>query len=126
MIPGWQIEAYDRLRIAIVKSAVDDLIKAMRRSHKLGTVCHEEAVLEKWFLSKWGEILCENRGSYIVNRCRSIQNAEKTQKSRQRMPDELQMKIYDDYKSGTRYKAILQKYKISSTTLYNILRRWDK
>lgn len=70
MIPGWKMAAYDRLRTEIVRSVVKDLKKAMRKSARLGLVCDEQKNLEKWFLSKWGQFLCEDRGEYIIEKCR--------------------------------------------------------
>ena len=69
MVPGWEMEAYERLRIEIVKSVVKDLKKAMRKSDRLGFVCGEQKNLEKWFLSKWGQFLCGDKGEYIIEKC---------------------------------------------------------
>ena len=125
MMPGWQIAAYERLRIEIVKSAVKDLQKAMRKSDRFGCVCDKQKSLEEWFLSSWGQLLCENRGEYIVDRCRKTYKSTAPKKEKQRFSDEEQQKICEDYKNGIGYKQILQKYDITSATLYNILRRWE-
>ncbi len=124
MIPGWQMEAYERLRTEIVRSAVKDLRAAMRKSDRIGHVCDEQTNLEAWFLSKWGQFLCENRGKYIVERCRETYKGSKPKQSKQRIPDDIQRKICEDYKNGLRYRHLLQRYGISSATLYGILRRW--
>lgn len=125
MVPGWKMEAYERLRIEIVRSAVTDLQKAIRKSDRLGCMCDDQIRLEAWFLTKWGQLLCENRGEYIVQQCRETYKTKARKPGKQHIPDDVQQKIAKEYRNGTRYKAILQKYKIPSTTLYNILRRWE-
>lgn len=124
MIPAWQMEAYENLRTEVVRSAVKDLRKAIRKSNRLGRVCHEQTALEAWFLSSWGQLLCENQGKYIAERCRETYNVCKHKKPKKRFSDEEEQMICREYQGGTRYNHILQKYKISSATLYNILRRW--
>ena len=124
MIPEWQMEAYENLRTEVVKSAVKDLRKAIRKSNRLGRVCHEQTALEAWFMSSWGQMLCENQGKYIVERCRETYKVC-VKKPKQRFSDEEQQQICREYRGGMRYNHILQKYKISSSTLYKILRRWE-
>ena len=75
MMPGWQIEAYERLRTEIVRSVVKDLEKAVRKSKRQGTICDEQKNLEMWFLSKWGQLLSEDNGEYIIERCRHAKGA---------------------------------------------------
>lgn len=69
MIPGWQMEAYERLRTEIVRLAVIDYKKALRKSNREGAVCKEQRNLERWFLSKWGQMLCEDMGECIIEQC---------------------------------------------------------
>ena len=126
MIPTWQMEAYERLRTEIVKSAVNDYKKALRKSNRIGVVCDEESQLEEWFLSKWGQLLCGDTGEYIIERCRQTYKSSASKKGRQRIPDDVQMRICREYRGGGRYKAILQRYEIAPETLYRILRRWEK
>ena len=125
MIPEWQIEAYERIRVEIIRSAVYDLQKAMRKSDRIGFVCTEQKKLEAWFLSKWGQMLCGDNGEYILNQCRKTYKTNISKKGKQRITDDVQQKICADYKGGMRYKAVLQKYNISPQTLYDILRRWE-
>jgi hypothetical protein len=133
MIPGWQMEAYERLRTEIVRSAVFDYKKDLRKSEKLGVICGEQKKLERWFLSKWGQMLTGDNGRYIIEKCRQsykistpyaryASNAEK----KKGIAEDVQKRIYEDYRNGVRYKAIIQKYGISTTKLYDIVRRWDK
>lgn len=70
MIPGWQMEAYERLRTEIVRSVVKDLERAVRKSERQGAVCDEQKALEKWLRSKWGQLLSGDNGEYIIERCR--------------------------------------------------------
>ena len=70
MLPGWQIEAYNRLRAEIVRSAVKDLEKAVKKSNRQGAICAEQKSMERWFLSKWGQFLSGDNGEYIIERCR--------------------------------------------------------
>ena len=125
MIPGWQMEAYEILRTEIVRSAVKDLRSAMRKSDRLGCVCDKQKALEAWFLSDWGQLLCENRGEHFIEQCRDTHKSKVPVKGKQRFSDEEQQKIYHEYKNGMKYKDILKKYKISSVTLYRIMRRWE-
>lgn len=69
MIPGWQIDGYERLRIEIVRSATNDLKMALRKSNREGAICDEQIAMERWFLSGWGQMLCLDMGAYIIERC---------------------------------------------------------
>ena len=124
MIPGWQMEAYERLRTEIVRSAVNDYSKALRKSDRLGHVCEEQTKLEAWFLSKWGQLLSGDNGEYILERCQNTYKARKIKTGKKMLPDEVQKKICADYKSGTRLSHISQKYKVSITKIQTALRRW--
>lgn len=77
MIPGWQMEAYERLRTEVVRSVVLDLEKAVKKSNKQGSMCDEQKYLEKWLLSKWGQFLSGDNGEFIIERCRKTQKARK-------------------------------------------------
>lgn len=126
MIPGWQIEAYERLRTEVLRLAVKDLERALRKSDRLGVVCDEQKNMERWFLSSWGQLLSGDKGEYIIERCRNSYKASVSNKRKRRIPNDVQQRIYEDYKSGVRHKTITQQYGINSTTLYNIVRRWQK
>lgn len=125
MIPGWQMEAYERLRAEIVRAAVYDLKKAMRKSDRLGCVCNEQKNLEKWFLSKWGQFLCEDRGEYIIEKCRQTYKRHVPEK-KSRIPEETQKAICADYKSGMLARDIFTKYGIDTRLLHIIIDRWYK
>lgn len=124
MIPGWQMEAYERLRTEIVRVAVFDLKKAMRKSDRLGKVCDEQLQLEKWFRSKYGQLLCGDNGEYIIEKCRETYNIRTYSNGKKIMPDAKQKEIYADYKRGMKYNAIRSKYGISNYQLNEIVRRW--
>lgn len=124
MVPGWQMEAYERLRVEIVTVAVRDLKKAMRKSDRLEFVCEEEKNLEKWFLSKWGQFLCEDRGEYIIEKCRQTYKHYKRDGRKPMFTEEQQTAICADYKSGMPSGEILVKYGIKSRHLDAILKRW--
>lgn len=131
MIPGWQMEAYEKLRTKIVRSAVFDYKKALKKSDRLGVVCDEQRKLESWFLSRWGQMLTGDNGEYIMAKCQETYKyktpyAKAHGEKKIGRTEEEQKRIYEDWKNGVRYKAILQKYKIGATTLYNIVRRWEK
>ena len=58
-------EAYERLRIAIVWTAVRDYKTALKKRNY-----HRIRKLERWFKSEWGEMLCGGKGQYIIEQCR--------------------------------------------------------
>ena len=122
MIPGWQMEAYERLRTEIVRSAVADYQKALRKSHKDGAVCDEQKKLEKWFLSKWGQLLSGDNGEYIIEKCKQTYNTRTYKNGKRQLPDQTQKKIYDDYKKGMKIGEMRKKYNLSSFKLRMILR----
>lgn len=126
MIPGWQMEAYERLRTEIVRSAVKDLQSALRKSDRLGVICDEQIKMERWFRSKWGQLLCGDTGEYIIEKCRPNYKTSASKKGKINIPNDVQKRIYEEYKNGVRHKAIIQRYGISSPTLYSIVRRWQK
>ena len=124
MIPGWQMAAFERLRVGIVKSVVDDLHKAMRKTERLGFVCDEQIELEKWFLSKWGQLLCENRGQYILERCKATYTPRSSKARKQVLSNDEERRLYMDFKSGMKLREIMRKYKLKDKTVYAIIRRW--
>ena len=126
MIPGWQMEGYERLRTEIVKSAVNDYKNALKKSKRIGCKCTEETELEKWFLSKWGQLLSGDNGEYIIEKCRQSYNTSDCKKGKRHIPDDVQKRIYADYKRGESTSAIMKQYRVGSATLYKIVRRWEK
>jgi hypothetical protein len=126
MIPTWQMEAYERLRTEVVRSAVKDLEKALRKSYRLGAVCDEQKQLERWFRSKWGQLLSGDNGELIIEMCHKRYKNSASKKGKQHITDDVQKRIYQEFINGVRYKAIIQRYGISPTALYDIVRRWEK
>ena len=124
MLPEWQIEACERLREAIVRSAVNDYSKALRKSDRLGFVCDEQKKLEAWFVSKWGQFLSGDTGEYILERCRKDYKPRVHRNGHKTLPDDVQKKICADYKSGMRVVHIKKKYKVSDDKIQTALRRW--
>lgn len=126
MIPGWQMEAYERLRTEIVKAAVYDYKKALRKSDRLGVVCGEQINLEKWFLSSWGQMLSGDNGEFIIEKCRKTYKPRAYIKRKGTLPEDVQRNVCADYQQGMKFKEIHRKYGISHTQFETILRRWDK
>ena len=126
MIPTWQMEAYERLRTEIVKSAVQDYKIALRKSDRIGYICDEQIQLERWFRSKWGQLLSGDNGKFIIEKCRQTYKTSVSKKGKQHIPDDVQKRICREYRREGKYKTILKRYNITSATLYNILGRWEK
>ena len=122
---GWEMAAYERLRTEIVKSAVNDLRKALRKSKRLGYVCNEQKKLEEWFLSGWGQVLSGDNGEYIIEKCYQSYKTPPHPNGKQQMPDDIQKKICADYKNGVSTATITSRYGISADRLCRILKRWD-
>ena len=120
------MEGYQRLRTQIVKSAVDDYNKALKKTDRIGEVCTEQINLEKWFLSPWGQLLSGDNGELIIEKCRANYKKIPNNKAHEYITKDVQLQIFAEYKSGVSYKAICKKYKIPSRTLYSIVRRWEK
>ena len=102
MMPEWQIEACNRLRIEIVMSAVSDYKRALKKSDRLGTICEEQKRLERWLLCPWGQALSGDNGEYIIEKCHKTYKTGTHKNGKPRMPDDLQKKIYEEYISGTK------------------------
>lgn len=129
MVPERQLEAYELLRTEIVRVAVFDYKKALRKSERLGYVCKEQEELEQWFVSRWGQALCGGNGEYIMNKCREtykyVTPYSKKPARRNFIPEDVQIRICEDYKNGVRHRDILKKYRINPSKLYSIVRRWE-
>ena len=124
MVPEWQMEAYERLRAEIVRRAVNDYMKALRKSDRLGYVCEEETNLEKWFFTKWGQFLSGDNGEYILERCKSTYKPRVYKNGHKTLPDDVQKKICADYKDGMRLVEISKKYSVSVSRVETALRKW--
>ena len=61
---------YDNLKLGILKQAVIDYKKALKRrdSGKPPTAIYNVKSLEKFFLSDWGQFLSENGGEFIIEK----------------------------------------------------------
>ena len=118
------MEAYERLRTEIIRSAVFDLRSAMKKSDRLGFVCDEQKNMERWFLSSWGQLLSGDTGEYIIEKCRQTYKARTHPNGKKIMPDEKQKEIYAYYRMGMSHKKVCIKYGISRYQLNEIIRRW--
>ena len=58
---------YELLRAAIVRRAVKDYVIALKKDDK-----QKISYLERWFLSKWGQLLSYNNGVYIIAKCKRM------------------------------------------------------
>lgn len=65
-----QETAYEYLRFGILKQAVVDYKKALKRrdSGKSPTAIYSVKALEIFFLSSWGQFLSNNNGKYIIEK----------------------------------------------------------
>ena len=123
MMQPWEVEGYDRLRTEVVRQAALDLLRALKKSDKLGYPCEEQIRLEEWFLSGWGQFLCSDTGSYIIEKCRkTYKRAYKTGKTQ--LPDAVQKQICEDCKNGVGRHKIYQKYGVSRYRLKEMRKRW--
>ena len=126
MIPEWQMEAYERLRTEIVRSAVVDYKKALRKSDRECATCNKQIAMERWFRSNWGQLFCENRGEYIIDRCRQNYKAAHGKLRAAPMTQETEEKAHRDYKAGMSKKEIKQKHNITEYQYFQMLRRHGK
>ena len=125
MVPEWKMEAYERLRREIVRHAVDDLKRAMKKSDRLGYVCVEQENLEEWFLSPWGQTLCFNNGEYIIEKClETYKQLESRKNGRKPIPESKQKEVYDAYIDGVSALKIMKKYKLTEYQFKRIVREW--
>ena len=115
--------AYERLRIEIVRSVVIDLKRALRKSDKEGAICNEQIAMERWLLSKWGQILSGDRGEYIIEQCHKNYTRAHGKLRAAPMTKETEDKAYRDYKAGLSKKEITEKHNITSYQYCQMLRR---
>ena len=125
MMQEWELAAHERLRTEIVKSAVWDLRKAIRKSSRIGAICEEQVKLEEWFLSKWGQLLSGDNGEYIIEKCHQTYKQARHSNGKAKVPESVQKAICADYRKGLSRREIWRKHKITEGQYYNILRRWN-
>lgn len=65
---GRKMDAYENLANAIVLSAVDDYKSALKVDNHTRV-----AKLEKFFLSKYGQLLSYGNGELIINHCKETE-----------------------------------------------------
>lgn len=59
------MNGYERVQAAIIAQAIKDYKTALKRKDY-----YKIKSLEKFFLSKWGEMLSNGNGNYIIELCR--------------------------------------------------------
>ena len=114
---------YERLRTEIVRQAVADLQRELRRSDRLGQVTDEVIKLEKWFLSKWGQMLSGDNGEYIISQCRKTYKLTGRQNHANPVTKEVEAKAHRDYKAGMTKKQIMKKHNLTEFQYFQMLRR---
>ncbi len=63
---------HDELRIAILKQAVRDYGKALKKRD-----LHDISYFEKWFLGSWCALLSNDKGQQILDECNARYEAKK-------------------------------------------------
>ena len=114
---------YERLRTEIVRSAVVDLQRELRRSDRLGQVTDEVKKLEEWFLSKWGQMLSGDNGEYIIALCHKTYKLKSRHNQSKPVTKEVEQKAYRDYKAGMPKEKIKKKYNITEYQYFQMIRR---
>ena len=120
---GLELDFYMTLRAEVVKAAVDDLKKAMRKSDRLGHVCKEQESLEKWFLSPWGQALSDDNGVEIIARCRRTYKRGSAERPLP-LSDEIAKKMCALFKGGMSRAAIAEKYGTTEAIVARAWRKW--
>lgn len=118
-----EFDFYMTLRAEVVKQAVDDLKKAMRKSNRLGYVCDAQKNLEKWFLSRWGQALSDDNGERIIARCRQTYKQGAGERPLL-ISDDIAKKMCADYKGGMSMVAIAEKYGTTEAIVASARRKW--
>ena len=118
-----EFDFYMTLRAEVVRLAIDDLKKAMRKSDRLGYVCDAQRNLEKWFLSRWGQALSDDNGERIIEMCR---RTYKRGAGERPLPisDDIARKICADYKGGMSMEKLGEKYGLTVPIVDRTLRQW--
>lgn len=122
MVPEWQWEGYERLRVAIMKTAVHDYKIAMKKSEREGRKCEKEIALERFFLSAWGQFLSGDNGKLIIEKCRTAHELSKRGRSKLTLEDE--MDIYKDVRKGMTEKEAAEKRGVCETTVRRCVQKW--
>jgi hypothetical protein len=123
-VPEWQLAGYENLRIEIIRQAVNDYMSALAVSQHNGEKCRKQIMLEKFFLSPWGQTLSGNVGEQIIEQCRRGSAIKPKRGRREIRSEEEQRRIARDYANGVTRKAILQSYRITDEQLYRYVRKW--
>ena len=119
-----EVDFYMTLRAEVIKLAIVDLKKAMRKSDRLGYVCKEQESLEKWLLSPWGQALSDDNGKQIIALCRKTYNQGGLERD-MLVSDDIAQKMAADYKGGMPRLAIARKYGVADGIVATALRKWD-
>ena len=117
---------YERLRTEIVRAAVTDYKRALRKSRRAGYVSDEQIQLEKWFLSKWGQLLSGYNGEYIIERCRRTYRAYDRKLHASPISPEVEKKAHQDYKAGLSRDEIMEKHNITRFQYFQMLKRYGR
>lgn len=120
---GLELDFYMMLRAEVVKAAVDDLKKAMRKSDRLGHVCKEQETLEQWFLTPWGQALTDDNGEQIIARCRKTYKQGVGERPLL-ISDDIARKMCADYKGGMSKAEIADKYDTTEHIVASAWRKW--
>lgn len=78
-----QITGYELLAIAICKQAADDYAKELKISDKTGKKTHGAFLIERFFLSDWGDLLSFGQGQVIIEKVQA-DHRNKTKRKRKR------------------------------------------
>ena len=118
-----EFDFYMTLRAEVVRLAIEDLKKAMRKSDRLGYVCDAQKNLEKWFLSRWGQALSDDNGERIIAMCQ--QTYKQGYGGRPLLiSDDIARKMCVDYKGGMSIAKIAEKYGQTEPVVNSALRKW--
>jgi DNA-binding NarL/FixJ family response regulator len=124
MVPEWQLECYERLRIAIMSAAVQDYKAAMKKSAREGRKCEKEIALERFFLSGWGQALSGDNGKLIIEKCRADKRYVPSPRRHSKVTIEMELDVYEDYKKGMTGKALAKKYGVCEETVRRCIKKW--
>lgn len=124
MVPEWQWEGYERLRVEIMKTAVQDYKAAMRKSAREGRKCEKEIALERFFLGAWGQFLSGDNGELIIEKCRTGKQYTNGKQGHSKLSVEDELDIHADFSKGMTGKEISEKYGVCEETVRRCVRKW--
>ncbi len=124
MVPTWQWEGYERLRVAIMKTAVQDYKIALKKSDREGRKCEKEIALERFFLSAWGQFLSGDNGKLIIEKCRTAMRCTKNPRGRRKMTMDAQLDLYEDFIKGMTEKELSEKYGVCEESVRRYVHKW--